>query len=183
MGFQENLRKFREAQGITAKDFAAKVGLKYGTYFSYETAGKEPKLETLCKIAAALHVTIDNLLGYSIPSVEIQANIARRAGIDVKEKGGFYSASLPQDVYNDDKKTSIMDRKLIDGLNLAPLPAADFDKAAKLARQHVIDEHESRYRLWLLTMIDHQHYLRSQEEKHIPLAELERAQKKQPPAK
>ena len=62
MGFKENLRKYREASGLTAKDFAATIGLNYGTYISYETAGKEPRYDTLKKIAAALHVSIDTLL-------------------------------------------------------------------------------------------------------------------------
>ena len=64
MGFQENLRQYRDAAGLTAKDFAALIGIKYSTYISYEAAGKEPKYDTLQKIAAALHVSIDELLGY-----------------------------------------------------------------------------------------------------------------------
>lgn len=67
--FQENLKKYRERLGITAKDFAAEVGIKYGTYISYETAGKEPKYDTLCKIASALHVSIDDLLGYKVDNM------------------------------------------------------------------------------------------------------------------
>lgn len=64
MSFQTNLRRFREATGYTAKDFAALIGIKYSTYVSYEAAGKEPKYDTLRKIAAALSVSIDELLGY-----------------------------------------------------------------------------------------------------------------------
>ena len=64
MSFQDNLRKYRKLAGLTAKDLAAQIDIRYGTYVSYETAGKEPKLETLCKIAAALHVSIDELLGH-----------------------------------------------------------------------------------------------------------------------
>ena len=154
MGFQENLRKFREAQGITAKDFAAKVGLKYGTYVSYETAGKEPKLETLCKIAAALHVTIDNLLGYSIPSVEIQAALARHAGLAVQEDNGLYSVSVPPETY---KRIDGFYQLIIDNCDLAPLPAAEFDKAVKMARQQVVDEHTGRFILLLCDIINEYH--------------------------
>ena len=64
MSFKENLRQYRETTGLTAKDFATLIGIKYSTYISYEAAGKEPKYDTLQKIAAALHVSIDELLGY-----------------------------------------------------------------------------------------------------------------------
>lgn len=70
MGFQENLRKYREAAGLTAKDFAALIGIKYSTYVSYESAGKEPKYDTLKNIAAALHVSIDSLLGYQVNKLD-----------------------------------------------------------------------------------------------------------------
>ena len=64
MSFQDNLRMYRERLGVNAKDFAAQLGIKYTTYAGYENQGKEPKYETLCKIAAALHVSIDELVGY-----------------------------------------------------------------------------------------------------------------------
>ena len=65
MSFQDNLRKYREGLGITAKEFAARVGIAYGAYIGYESAGKEPKYENLCKIAAALNVSIDKLLDFT----------------------------------------------------------------------------------------------------------------------
>lgn len=65
MSFQDNLRKYREGLGITAKDFAAQIGLNYTTYANYENRGKEPKYDTLCKIASALNVSIDELLDFT----------------------------------------------------------------------------------------------------------------------
>ena len=66
MSFQENLRKYREAAGFTqSKDFASKIGIPYSTYTGYENQGREPKYDLLCKIAAALGVTTDELLGYA----------------------------------------------------------------------------------------------------------------------
>ena len=71
MSFQDNLKKYRLAAGYQqAKDFALLIGLKYTTYLAYEgQEGREPKYEQLCKIAAALHVTTDELLGYDGESV------------------------------------------------------------------------------------------------------------------
>lgn len=171
LGFQENLRRFRESQGITAKELAARVGIKYTTLISYETAGKEPRLETLCKLAAALHITTDRLLGYSLPSVDIQANIARRAGLDVREAGGSYVATVTPAAYD---QIGMLDKKLLEGLNLSPLPALEFDRAVKFARQHVLDENNDRFILWILTMINHENMLKNMENRHIPLAEQSR---------
>ena len=64
MNFSENLRRYRKAAGFqSAKDFAVKIGVSYTTYKSYENSSREPRFETLCKIAAVLHVSIDDLLG------------------------------------------------------------------------------------------------------------------------
>lgn len=64
MGFQENLRHYREKAGYkSAKDFADVLGISPNTYVGYEVRGREPKYETLCKIADKLHVSTDDLLG------------------------------------------------------------------------------------------------------------------------
>lgn len=64
MDFSNNLKRIRENTGISAKDFSKKIGCAYTTYLTYENQGREPKYELLIKIAAALHVSIDELLGY-----------------------------------------------------------------------------------------------------------------------
>ena len=70
MSFQDNLKKYRLAAGYQqAKDFALLIGLKCSTYTNYEAGNREPKYEKLCKIAAALHVTTDELLGYDGESI------------------------------------------------------------------------------------------------------------------
>lgn len=85
MMFQENLRRYREKAGLTAKEFAAMIGVKYTTYAGYETQGREPKYETLCKIAAALHVTTDELLGYQVDEYEQCKDLLRLAKIPFSE--------------------------------------------------------------------------------------------------
>lgn len=82
--FQDNLRLYREKLGINAKDFAAQVGVKYTTYINYETQGREPRYDILIKIAAALHVSIDDLLGYQPDKVEYWITLVRRAGLMVE---------------------------------------------------------------------------------------------------
>lgn len=65
MSFQDNLRRYREPIYASAKEFAAVLDIPYPTYLGYENKGAEPKYDVLCKIASALHVSIDELLGYS----------------------------------------------------------------------------------------------------------------------
>lgn len=64
MSFQENLRYYREKAGYKqAKDFAKVLDVPYPTYVGYESQGREPKYNTLCKIADILQVSTDDLLG------------------------------------------------------------------------------------------------------------------------
>ena len=64
MSFQENLRYHRKKAGYQqAKDFAMALNISYSTYKGYESQGREPKYETLCRIADLLQVSTDDLLG------------------------------------------------------------------------------------------------------------------------
>lgn len=64
MSFQEKLRYYREKAGYKqAKEFAEKLGIPYSTYAGYEIKSREPKYETLIKIADLLNVSLDELLG------------------------------------------------------------------------------------------------------------------------
>jgi transcriptional regulator with XRE-family HTH domain len=66
MSFQDNLRKYRTAAGFSsAQEFADFIGVPYTTYVGYESKGREPRYEMLCKIATALNCTLNDLLGYS----------------------------------------------------------------------------------------------------------------------
>lgn len=83
--FSDNLRKARERAGFhSARQFAAILGMNYGTYLNYETKDREPKYEILCKIAAALHVTIDELLGYRLDEIGRYTQLASEAQAIIK---------------------------------------------------------------------------------------------------
>ncbi len=67
MSLMHNLRILRERAGYSnAKDFAKQIDVKYSSYLGYETKGVWPNEETLVKIADALHVTTDELLGHTV---------------------------------------------------------------------------------------------------------------------
>ena len=85
--FQDNLRQYREKLGINAKDFAAQIGVKYTTYINYETQGREPRYDILIRIAAALNVSIDELLGHKSPSdYENYKKRLKQIGLDIYEE-------------------------------------------------------------------------------------------------
>ena len=97
MNFKDNLKKYRESAGITsAKDFATTLGIPYQTYLNYENKGTEPKYDTLCKIATALHVTTDELLGYTLDEYEKCCSIIYEFGYDIVEEDTTI-AIIPQD--------------------------------------------------------------------------------------
>lgn len=64
MTFAERLREVRKSKGISRKEIAETLGVTVQTYGAYENAKREPSLEKLVKIAAAIGVSIDELLGY-----------------------------------------------------------------------------------------------------------------------
>lgn len=90
MNFSVNLRKYREKIGLSRKDIAAILNISIQAYGHYENGEREPKLDTLVKIAAALHVSVDELLGYTVPVVgeyEKYKDWLESYGYDVKEEG------------------------------------------------------------------------------------------------
>lgn len=113
--FHERLRFYRERLGITAKEFAAQIGIKYSTYSGYEAAGKEPRYDTMIQIAEALHVSLDELFGYTLPydvasclerinqTGEIVASIEGDAVIVKSPKGRFLFSRSKEDFLADMK--------------------------------------------------------------------------------
>ena len=82
--FKENLRYYREKAGYKKQtDLAKAINIPYTTYLNYEKAGREPKYETLVKIANELCISTDELLGRVPPS-------AWEGLIDVKPVDGGY---------------------------------------------------------------------------------------------
>lgn len=61
--FNENLKVAREALGLSQKEVAEKIGVANSTYSLYESGNREPNVQTIKKIAKALNVSADRLLG------------------------------------------------------------------------------------------------------------------------
>ncbi len=61
--FGENLKKLRQARGLTQQELGSRVGLSKAVVSKYENALGYPTLDTLITLAAFFGVTTDYLLG------------------------------------------------------------------------------------------------------------------------
>lgn len=58
----DRLKSLRESTGMSARKFAESIGMKYTTYYGYETGAREPGSEFLTQIADYFEVTTDYIL-------------------------------------------------------------------------------------------------------------------------
>lgn len=58
----KGLAKKRQERGLTLRQVADALGLKYKTYCNYEYGHREPTLDTLKAIAVFFECTVDELL-------------------------------------------------------------------------------------------------------------------------
>ena len=61
--FNENLKEARLKSGLYQKDLSENIGVAKSTYSLYESGKREPNVDTIKKIASALNVSADTLLG------------------------------------------------------------------------------------------------------------------------
>jgi transcriptional regulator with XRE-family HTH domain len=81
--FNENLKGAREKKGYTQKDVAARIGVAKSTYSLYESGNREPSVPIIKKIAAALEVSADELLGLDDENTKNEpVSIATHFGTD-----------------------------------------------------------------------------------------------------
>lgn len=65
MAFKENLRYYRKKAGLTSKEMASKLGIRYTTYLNYENLTSEPRYSMLLEICRILGQSPNDLLGYT----------------------------------------------------------------------------------------------------------------------
>lgn len=64
MGIGENIKKKRKEAGLTQHELSARLGVSPAMISQYESGARNPKRETLIKIANALDVTEQELLDF-----------------------------------------------------------------------------------------------------------------------
>lgn len=88
MTLKDNLKVFREQAGYKqAKEFAKFAGIPYSSYSAYER-GSWPNEENLVKLATALNVSVDTLIGFKQGKEdELQKYIAlcNNSGIEARK--------------------------------------------------------------------------------------------------
>ena len=67
MAFIDNLRLLREQAGLTQTEMAKKAGVPFRSYQNWEAGSREPRIQALAAVAAALGVTVDELIGQEPP--------------------------------------------------------------------------------------------------------------------
>lgn len=72
--FNENLKKARLESGLSQKELSENIGVAKSTYSLYESGKREPNVNTIKKIASALNVSADILLGTEPEPTTIAAN-------------------------------------------------------------------------------------------------------------
>ncbi len=63
MNVKDNLRKLREARGLSIRALAHKAGVGYVSVFRIEAGQQDPTLSMLVRLAKALKVTVADLIG------------------------------------------------------------------------------------------------------------------------
>lgn len=63
LGIGENIRRLRKARGYTQKGFSEKLGIPVSSYSNYENGNRVPDMDIIQKIASALNVHVDDIIG------------------------------------------------------------------------------------------------------------------------
>ena len=72
--FNENLKEARLKSGLSQKDLSENKGVAKSTYSLYESGKREPNVDTIKKIASALNVSADMLLGLEAEPTTLAAH-------------------------------------------------------------------------------------------------------------
>ena len=95
----DKMRELRESTGMSARKFAETLGVKYTTYYGYETGSREPGSDFIVKFADYFHVSVDYLLGIEKEkpsnSAEAEPEGTEKWLIDLLVKGGYIPAGSP----------------------------------------------------------------------------------------
>lgn len=155
MSFQEKLRGYRIAAGYkSAKDFADLLGVPYTTYVAYENKDREPRYNTLCKIAQLLKVTPNDLLEFRLDPLDEYIAACRDAGFSVDTHGGDLLISRKGPGFSKDEEISLeLNKKDFAAIMKSVLDSEDY-KASKRFSLYLILKKEFQFIKNWHTIID-----------------------------
>lgn len=110
--FGENLRKIRNARGMSQEEFADLLGTSKQVISRYETAQRSPKVSTVAEYAAKLGVSIAELTGDPLSSMRSAFSLDGQVAQKLRELGAQLS---PYSSDYDADRADLM--KIYDGLN------------------------------------------------------------------
>ena len=82
----ENLRTARKKIGMTQQEVANAIGVVQSAYKNYEQGNREPKGDTIVKLADLFHVTTDYLLGRDTGEPDTLDKLAAEFNMSALEK-------------------------------------------------------------------------------------------------
>lgn len=95
MSFSENLRKLRIERELTQEDLAKKSGVSARMIQNYEIGTSQPRMGTAEKLAAALEISVNDLLGAEgMAAAEIGAAHGARAERNFMKYAKEFSAMM-----------------------------------------------------------------------------------------
>ena len=72
--FGQVVREMRQTAGLTQEELGEKAGLQRNFISSLELAQKQPSLVTVFKIAKALNISADELIGHVVNKIKTEVN-------------------------------------------------------------------------------------------------------------
>lgn len=105
-----NLRKIRHEKKITMKEVATAIGVAESTISLYETGKHQPDFETLKKLSNYYSVSIDYILNWEIPKIQMSNfEYDMSAWYLDKTNSALKTLANISDYLNEAEKTSIKD--------------------------------------------------------------------------
>lgn len=101
MTLAERIKQIRENKGMTQKQAAALMGISQQAYSQYESGTREPKLETLWRIATALNVSKFELMR---PVMEHDEDFVNSEWFAEMSDDDILDAMIPSTLHDEVKK-------------------------------------------------------------------------------
>ncbi len=84
--FAENLKSLRIERNLTQVDLAKIVGVSQATIYFWESGTNEPTLSYLIKLANFFETTIDDLVGETFYTKEVETTITKYYKLSPKDR-------------------------------------------------------------------------------------------------